>query len=104
MVTGVQTCALPISAERAERQKRYTEWAAAHPEEAAKDEKERLKKEREEERKASLRTGRRRSYFRETAADMRRDSGSYHLGREAGKSVSIDPQVSGGGGRISRDK
>lgn len=88
------------AAAEAAAERELAEWAAAHPEEAAAAEarrreserREERREERAEERRAARRTGRR-YRFRETAADMRRDSGSYAAGYEAGERVSIDQQV-----------
>lgn len=78
-------------------EKELAKWALAHPEEAAAAEAKRQadarREERQEERRAARRTGRRRYRFRATAADMRRDSGSYAAGYDDGKDVSIEPQV-----------
>lgn len=79
----------------AEAERVYAEWAAANPEEAAKEAEKERKKARQREQR------RNRSYggfrYREAApskADQRRDSSAYWSGRDAGKSVSIDPQTS----------
>lgn len=98
-------------AQRAENQKRWAEiraqeaaeeaaaeaahaaWAKANPEEAA--------KKAEKERKAARKKEERRSYgggFRYSAGpnkeEQRKESSAYWSGRDAGKSVSIDPQTS----------
>lgn len=76
---------------RAKAEAEYTQWAAAHPEEAAKQEKERIARER---RNASRRRGR---YSPGPA--FKGDWGAYSMGREVGKNVGIDPQVKQRGGK-----
>lgn len=71
----------------------YTRWAAEHPEEAAREEKKRLARERAEERKEARRTGPR--YRSETAEERRRGSSYFREGRRAGGDISIDPQAGG---------
>ncbi len=98
-------------AERRQRQaraeaaaeKEHARWAAAHPEEAAAEEKKARAKERSRERRAERRgqSWRYRS-FRSTKSEMRRHSGGYYDGWDAGSNVSIDPQVGGGQKRIGR--
>lgn len=83
---------------QAAAEKEYAEWAAAHPEEAAAAAEEERKKERAREKRASRRTGRRYS-FRQTKEDMRRESGGYYAGYDAGANVSIDPQMDSGSRR-----
>lgn len=72
----------------AEEEAKYAEWAKAHPEEARKEEAKREKRE--------ARTSR--SSFRKKP----RDWGGYAAGQEAGKKVSIDPQVDGDSGERRR--
>lgn len=82
------------AAERAQKRKEaeeaYTRWAAEHPEEAAAEE----KKRREEERKSSRRrwSGGPGSRGGRTREDYR-DEGAFAAGREAGKTVGLDPQT-----------
>lgn len=73
-------------------EKVYAAWAEAHPEEAKKE----AAKERARQRAADQRSergGGRRYRFRETTEDMRKSSGAYHAGWEAGANVSIDQQM-----------
>lgn len=78
----------------AEEEKFWAEWATAHPEQAKKEAAEEAKRDRaREKRQARSGSGYGRYRFRETAEEMRRDSGSYLRGVAAGKSVSIDPQA-----------
>jgi hypothetical protein len=85
------------AAARAAAEKSYAEWAVAHPAEAAQAEAERAaaarKAEKAEAAKAARRSGRRYS-FRQTGEELRRNSGGYAAGYEAGKHISIDPQTS----------
>lgn len=81
------------AAAEAEAEAEYTRWAAEHPEEAAREEKKRLARERAEERKEARRTGPR--YRSETAEERRRGSSYYRAGRQAGEGISIDPQAGG---------
>lgn len=75
----------------------HAAWAAAHPEEARKEAAKDRARERARERRQENGGGYGRRYrFRQTAADMRRDSGSYHAGYAKGEEVSIDPQVDKG--------
>lgn len=69
------------AAERAAREA-YTRWAAANPEEAARE----AEKERQAERRRSYRPTRER-------AEKERDWGAFSAGSEAGASISLDPQV-----------
>lgn len=71
---------------RAKAEAEYTTWAAAHPEEAAKQERQRIARER----KAANRRGR--SY---RAPAFKGDWSAYSMGYEAGKAVGIDPQAEG---------
>lgn len=71
---------------RAAAEAEYTQWAAAHPEEAAKQEADRIKAER---RRANRRT----SYRYSSGPAFQGDYTAYSMGREAGKNVSVDPQV-----------
>lgn len=70
----------------------YSEWAVAHPEEAAKE----AEKERARERASEKRSQKRSSHryrLRSTPEELRKDSSAYHAGWEAGATVSIDPQM-----------
>lgn len=68
---------------RAEADAEYTKWAAANPEEAARDEAKRHKE-------------RRRSSWNAGMKEDKRDHGAYYSGYDAGAGVSIDPQMDGG--------
>lgn len=72
------------AAAKARADAEYTRWAAAHPEEAAKQEAERLV---EAEKAAKRRS---RSY---TAPSKSYDSQAFYAGREKGKTIGIDPQA-----------
>lgn len=75
-------------------ERELAQWAAANPEEAAKEAAEQAKKDRaREKRQARSGSGWGRHSFRETASDMRRNSGSYLRGRDDGERVGIDPQA-----------
>jgi hypothetical protein len=78
-------------AERAEAARRaeeaYTQWAAANPEEAAKEEKKRAK----EAAKAGRRSSRGRSM---SGQEKRQQSSEYWQGRAEGKKIGLDPQTS----------
>ncbi len=67
-------------------QAEYTAWAAAHSEEAAKQEADAIKAER---RRANRRTGR----WRSSAPAFQGDWSAYSMGREAGKNVGISTEV-----------
>jgi hypothetical protein len=69
----------------------YAQWAASHPEEAAKEAAKERKRAQAQLRRASRSVNHYR--FRVTAADMRRESGSYHAGYRKGEEVSIDQQM-----------
>lgn len=69
------------AAKAKEAEDAYTAWAAAHPEEAAKGE---AKRKAEEERRARRRTSRGKDY----------DVSAFYAGYDAGKSISLDQQVS----------
>lgn len=75
-------------------------WAQANPKEAAKQAaKEKARAE------ARQRAWEKKRYrFRQTASDMRRDSGAYHLGYEKGESVSIDTQIGNDGTQLKIGK
>lgn len=82
------------AAAEAEAEKLYAAWAKANPEEARKEE----EKARRLARQKEHRDANRRYSFRESKpskADERRHSDAYWSGRDAGKSVSIDPQTGG---------
>lgn len=70
----------------------YAKWAAANPEEAARDEKKRLARERARER-ARSRSGGGYRYRQETASERRQGSNYYVEGMDKGKGISIDPQA-----------
>lgn len=74
----------------------HAAWAAAHPEEARREAAKERARERARERRLERGGGYGRYRFRQTAEEMRRDSGSYHAGYSKGDEVSIDPQVSPG--------
>lgn len=74
------------AARRAEAE--YTQWAAAHPEEAAKEEKKRNK-----ERKGRSGGGPG-SRGGESAKEKRQSSSEYWQGREVGRKIGLDPQTS----------
>jgi hypothetical protein len=79
---------------RVEAEKQYAEWATAHPEEAAKEERQRLQKERARARRQERRGGGwGRTSYHVPASDKRRRSGEYYAGYDAGERVSIEPQV-----------
>lgn len=80
----------------AEAERVYAEWALAHPEEAAKEAEKQRRLERQKERKRN-RSGGGFRYRQESKAEQRRDSSAYWSGHDVGKTVSIDPQTSGGG-------
>lgn len=71
----------------------YARWAAANPEEAAREAKKEAAKQRAADRRSANRSYSGRYSFRETKEDLRRSSPSYHDGYEKGRSVSIDPQM-----------
>jgi hypothetical protein len=81
----------------AEAEKLHAEWAAANPEEAAKEAAKDRARERARDRRAARSSNR--YYYRETAEDHRKSSGEYHAGYEAGKNVSIEPQMDSGANR-----
>lgn len=64
------------------RDREYTAWAKAHPEEAAKQEEERRKERRH--------GGYGRASYRDS---KQRDYGAYYDGQDKGKAISIDPQA-----------
>lgn len=72
-----------------EAEQAYTVWAAANPEEAAKE----AAKQRAEDAKRSKRSTRR-SFGTMSEKDKRSGGSSYWQGREAGEKISIDTQVS----------
>lgn len=81
----------------------YAKWAEAHPDEAKKEAAKERARERARERRRERGGGYGRYRFRQTAEEMRRDSGSYQAGYEKGDSVSIDPQMDNGNNkRIAR--
>jgi hypothetical protein len=82
----------------AEAERELAEWAAANPEEAARE----AAKERARQRRKDSYVPRGRWRFRQTKEEMRRESGGYHAGYEAGEGVGIEPQVGGGDRRIGR--
>lgn len=84
------------AAAEAAAEKEYSAWAAANPEEAAREEKKQRAKERAQERRDAMRRPRQR-YFRESAEDIRKASGAYHAGYAKGSEVSIEPQVAKAG-------
>jgi hypothetical protein len=87
----------------AEAERAYAEWAAANPEEAAREAKKEAARERARIKAAERREANRRPrYYRETAADMRRESSAYFSGQEAGERISIDPQVKSDSKRIGK--
>ncbi len=71
----------------------YARWAAANPEEAAKEARKQAAKERAADRRRANYSYRGRYSFRETKEDLRRASPTYHDGFRKGDEVSIDPQV-----------
>lgn len=79
-------------AARAERQRiedeRHAAWAAANPEEAKAEEEERRKEARKWNR-SSWNAGM-------SSKGDKMDHGAYHAGRDAGKSIGLDPQTGGG--------
>jgi hypothetical protein len=77
------------AAERAAAEAEYTAWAAANPEEVARQAAAERKKQKA--RDAYIPKGRASS-----SKASKYDNGEYWRGREAGKSISIDPQVEGG--------
>lgn len=85
---------------QADAEKEHAEWATSHPEEAAAEEKRRLAEDRKEQKKWDRRRPRYR--FRETKEEQRKGSSAYHSGWDAGKDISIDPQVDEDKRRISR--
>jgi hypothetical protein len=82
----------------AEAEAEFARWATANPEEAMAEARKDRARERARDRRAERSPGRR-YRFRQTAEEMRRDSGSYHAGYEKGEEVSIDPQVDSGSQR-----
>ncbi len=88
------------AAAEAEAERVHAEWAAANPEEAARDE----KKRRDQERRRRNRAPRGRYRFRQTKEDMRRESSGYLAGYAAGATVSIEPQVDEDKRRIGRGR
>lgn len=78
---------------RAEAERVYTEWAEANPEEAAEDERKALARLRAKDRQRERRGGGWGRYARATPEEMRRGSGGYHAGWDAGEKISIDQQV-----------
>lgn len=82
----------------AEAERVFSQWAAAHPKEAAEMAAKERAKERSEEKRRERRAtnGGGRYRFRETKEDLRRGSGAYHAGYEAGAKVSIEPQMKNG--------
>jgi hypothetical protein len=71
------------AAAAAEEEARYAAWAKANPEEAKKEEEARRKRAR-------------RSSWNAGTGRSKHDHGAYWDGRDAGKSISIDPQMGGG--------
>jgi hypothetical protein len=76
------------AAARAEEERRYTEWAAANPEEAA-----RMEKERREESERYWR--RRNANYRGGPAPKERDYRAYRQGEAAGREIGLDIQAGG---------
>lgn len=76
------------AAAQAAAEAEYTRWAAAHPEEAAKQEADRIKNERRN-------ANRRRGGWGRAAPAFKGDWSAYSMGREAGKNVGIDQQMDG---------
>lgn len=72
--------------ERKLEREAYTAWARANPEEAA--------RKAEEERKRA----RRRGGFGSGPKERQKDWGAYRMGQDAGKNVSLDPQMGGKSG------
>jgi hypothetical protein len=77
------------AAEKLAAEEAYTLWAAANPEEAKKREVEAAKR-------------RRRSGGYSYAQERPKDWGAYRAGEDAGKKVSLDPQVDKGGGSTKK--
>lgn len=72
-----------------EAEEAHLAWVRANPKEAAREAAKEAAREKARERAWE----KRRYRFRQTAEDMRRDSGAYHMGYEKGESVSIDTQI-----------
>jgi hypothetical protein len=78
----------------AEAEKVYAAWALANPEEAAKEAEKERKAARQKEQRRSYRGGSGFRYSgRPSKEEQRKESSAYWSGRDAGKSVSIDPQA-----------
>jgi hypothetical protein len=82
--------------EQAEREAAQTAWAKANPEEAAKQEAERRAENEAYWRKHRSRGG--------SGPRDKTDYGAYSRGREAGKKISIDPQMGGGAAKMIGSK
>lgn len=84
--TSAKWAAQEAAAARAQEQRdrEYTKWAKANPEEATK---------KEEERRKARRSG---GYGRASYRDRKaRDHGAYYEGQDKGRDISIDPQAEG---------
>lgn len=77
------------AAEMAEADRQHTEWAKAHPEEAAAQ----AKKDMEERRRYWNDGRRNRERYSKTGAERRAGSASYYQGYDAGEKIGIDPQA-----------
>jgi hypothetical protein len=76
------------AAARARAEAEYTQWAAAHPEEAAERERDRQKE--------AEKAARRRERVRTSTSDWAKyDGQAFMAGRDKGKAIGIDPQAEG---------
>lgn len=79
--------------EEAAAEAAHAAWAKANPEEAAKRAEKERKAARKKEERQRWSGGGFRSYAGPTKEEQRKESSAYWAGRDAGKSVSIDPQA-----------